>query len=318
LITPGVSIGLSGTSPIVKGLQVAGVTGYVTLDPGGGSELNLYKTSDAAGSTKAYFSAIEVQNLLTGLRYFNTASVGAVELGDRTFDVQLIDRATNASVVRTATLTLTAPVASEPSGADASDNNLLGTTGDDILYGLGGNDTLSGGAGHDTLAGGVGNDTLNGGEGNDFLTGGVGNDTLTGGAGNDLFIWLNGDAVSNAGVAGTMAAPILDRITDYSPWNAAASTGDRLDISRLLLNYTAGGDLTKWVTSVQNGVTFQDGKTGARLTIDVNGAMAGGAIQVIELEGATLGSASLMATTSAPTSAQLLNDLISTQQLKVL
>jgi hypothetical protein len=78
--------------------------------------------------------------------------------------------------------------------------------------------------------------------------------------------------------------------------------GDHLDISRLLENYS-GSNLGNWVKLIENSVSFQDGKTGARLTLDVNGSASGGAIQVIELEGVTLGS---------------LADLTTTQLIKVL
>ncbi|MFZ9468054.1 MAG: type I secretion C-terminal target domain-containing protein, partial [Limnohabitans sp.] len=318
-ITPGVDVSLSGSSATLKGLPVAGVSGYVTVDPGGGAELSLYKTTDVAGMHKAYFSASEVQSLLMGLRYFNTANVEAVTTGDRTFQVQLFDRATNASSVQTATLTLTARPGGDTSGAGATDDTLTGTGGDDILFGLGGNDMLSGndgrdtlsggtdhdnlngGAGDDAMTGGSGEDTLNGDDGDDSLTGGVGHDTLTGGAGHDTFVWLKGDAVSSTGIAGTLAAPIKDRITDFL-WDTETSMGDHLDISRLLENYS-GSNLGNWVKLVENSVSFQDGKTGARLTLDVNGSASGGAIQVIELEGVTLGS---------------LTDLTTTQLIKVL
>ena len=220
------------------------------------------------------------------------------------FRSQLFDSATNPSAVQSATLTLTARQAGESSGASAADDNLNGTAGDDILFGLDGNDTLSGHEGADTLSGGKGNDTLDGGSGDDALTGGAGNDTLTGGAGNDTFVWLKGDAVSNTGVAGTTAAPIKDRVTDWVSWNSSTTTGDRLDISRLLENYM-GSNPGNWVKSVENNVTYADGRTGARLTLDINGSVSGGAIQVIELEGVALASTNVI-------------DLINAQQIKVL
>ena len=275
-VKSGLDIHLNAASATLRGLQFAGIDGYVTLQPGGGSELHFSKTSDASGHTTAYFSASEVQSLLGGLRYFNTANVDAIETGERTFDVQLTDRATNVSETQTATIRVTAPSPGDTSGADVGNNTIIGTGGDDILFGL------------------------------------RGNDTLTGAGGNNTFMWVSGDAFSAAGVAGSVGSPVTDRVSDFIAWNDATQSGDRLDIAKLLVGYTSNSSLSQWVTAVQNGVTYQDGLQGARLTIDVNGSASGGAVQVIELQGVTLGSP------AANTPALLLSELVSTQQLKVL
>ncbi|CAG9167131.1 Ig-like domain-containing protein [Cupriavidus pampae] len=115
-------------------------------------------------------------------------------------------------------------------------NTLNGSAGDDRMYGYAGNDTLNGGGGNDLLRGGAGNDTLNGGAGNDILIGGSGNDTLTGGTGGDVFLWEVG-AADNTGGNGS------DVITDFVVATGPNQPGaDRIDISALLVGYTADAD----------------------------------------------------------------------------
>lgn len=138
----------------------------------------------------------------------------------------------------------------------------------------------------------TGTDTANlliGGDGNDILRGGQGNDVLYGhgsgraqGLDNDIFVWGSGDAGLGA----------RDVIRDFTAWNG--TSGDKLDLSALLLGYQAGtSDLSQWI-SVQNnttlpGVTGWDvGKTGTLLTIDIDGPGAGTVVQTIFLENASL------------------------------
>ncbi|WP_434082435.1 SwmB domain-containing protein [Comamonas antarctica] len=111
------------------------------------------------------------------------------------------------------------------------------------LYGYGGNDTLLGNQGNDILRGGAGNDTLNGFAGNDILVGGSGADTLTGGEGTDVFRWESGDQ-------GTVAAPVVDTITDFNVASAWAG-GDVLDLASMLvgegrIGFTSG-NLTNYL-----------------------------------------------------------------------
>ncbi|ONZ22750.1 calcium-binding protein, partial [Burkholderia cenocepacia] len=120
-------------------------------------------------------------------------------------------------------------------GTSGSDT-VTGTSGNDRLYGYGGDDVLNGGDGNDLLRGGAGNDTLNGGNGNDILIGGTGNDTLTGGAGTDVFLWEVVGA-DNTGGNGH------DVITDFQLASGPTDTsGDKIDLSKLLVGYTADAD----------------------------------------------------------------------------
>ena len=141
-------------------------------------------------------------------------------------------------------------------------------------------DILTGTNTADLLIGGDGNDTIRGGEGNDVLYGhGSG---LIQGLDNDIFVWGSGDA----GLGAT------DVIRDFTAWNG--TSGDKLDLTALLVGYQAGtSDISQWI-SVQNGVTLPGatgwdvGKTGTLLTIDIDGAGAGTVTQTIFLENVTL------------------------------
>ena len=148
------------------------------------------------------------------------------------------------------------------------------------LAGLGLDNTLTGTSGSDLMIGGHGNDTIVGGQGNDVLYG-HGNG-LAQGLDNDVFVWGAGDA-------GTGSS---DVIRDFSAWNG--TSGDKLNLSALLVGYQAGtSDISQWI-SVQNEVTLPGatgwdvGKTGTLLTIDIDGAGAGTVTQTIFLENASL------------------------------
>jgi hypothetical protein len=143
--------------------------------------------------------------------------------------------------------------------------------------------------GVDALTGTATSDLLIGGDGNDIIRGGQGNDVLYGhssgaaqGVDNDTFVWGAGDAGSGAS----------DVIRDFTAWNG--TSGDRLDLSALLVGYQAGSsDISQWI-SVQNDVAlpgatgWDAGKTGTLLTIDIDGAGAGTITQTIFLENASL------------------------------
>ena len=141
-------------------------------------------------------------------------------------------------------------------------------------------DSLTGTTGSDLLIGGNGNDTIRGGQGNDVLYGlGSG---ITQGLDNDIFVWGSGDAGLGAS----------DVIRDFTAWNG--TSGDKLDLTALLVGYQAGtSDISQWI-SVQNEVTLPGatgwdvGKTGTLLTIDIDGAGAGTATQTIFLENVSL------------------------------
>ena len=141
-------------------------------------------------------------------------------------------------------------------------------------------DVLTGTSDADLLIGGDGNDIIRGGQGSDVLYGhGSG---LAQGLDNDTFVWGSGDAGLGAS----------DVIRDFTAWNG--TSGDKLDLSALLVGYQAGtSDISQWI-SVQNDVTLPGatgwdvGKTGTLLTIDIDGAGAGTVTQTIFLQNASL------------------------------
>ncbi|PNQ33401.1 hemagglutinin, partial [Ralstonia solanacearum] len=159
----------------------------------------------------------------------------------------------------------------------SGNDTLTGTSGNDRIYGYAGDDTLSGGDGNDLLRGGAGNDVLNGGNGNDILIGGAGNDTLTGGAGGDIFLWQV-NAADNTGGNGT------DVITDFTLASGPDdATADRIDVSALLVGYTAEADgaahYVNGVATIDAGDTIaqyltatSDGNGNTVITIDRDGA----------------------------------------------
>ena len=160
LIAPGVDVDLNRAVPTaLRGLHLPGIDGAVQWIPYGGGEMHLTK-QDTSGQV-AYFSTSEVQTLLEGLRYFNTANSDDITPGTRSFSVQLLDRATNLSATATASLrVMAADAATMSTSANAGENAIVGTTGNDLLFGL------------------------------------QGQDRLTGNGGNNTFLWLSGDATS--------------------------------------------------------------------------------------------------------------------------
>jgi len=141
-------------------------------------------------------------------------------------------------------------------------------------------DALTGTSTADLLIGGDGNDVIRGGQGSDVLYGhGSG---VAQGLDNDTFVWGSGDAGLGAS----------DVIRDFTAWNG--TSGDKLDLSALLVGYQAGtSDIAQWI-SVQNNVTMPGatgwdvGKTGALLTIDIDGAGSGTVTQTIFLANVSL------------------------------
>jgi hypothetical protein len=133
------------------------------------------------------------------------------------------------------------------------------------------NDQLSGSYGNDSLMGTAGNDTLKGGVGNDTLQGGAGNDILIGGDGADVFKWSLGETGS-------------DVIKDFNLTPVTAG-GDALDLKDLLTGESANAD------SLAAYLHFSAvGATGTLITVDTNGAAAGGAGQTITLENVSFAS----------------------------
>ncbi|WP_020210841.1 tandem-95 repeat protein, partial [Gilvimarinus chinensis] len=129
----------------------------------------------------------------------------------------------------------------------SGDDILEGQANEDTLYGGDGDDTLSGGSEMDSLYGGAGDDTLYGGNNSDVLVGGAGNDVLYGGSenwGGDIFEWSLADV-------GASGQPAEDVVADFN----VNLTGETLDLTDLLSNGLAGGDLSSYMN-------FSEGASG--------------------------------------------------------
>lgn len=120
---------------------------------------------------------------------------------------------------------------------------------------------------------------------NVLVVGGQGNDSMTGGAANDTFIWFAGDA-------GTTTPGAVDVIKNFTPWNSATSSGDKIDISKLLTNnYDANSSaLSQWVTLATNQTSPSGAKSSTKIVIDVDGSGPGQVLQTIWVEGVNLSS----------------------------
>jgi len=128
---------------------------------------------------------------------------------------------------------------------------------------------LSGGTGNEVLAGGVGAETLSGGDGNDILIGGGGNDVLTGNAGSDTFKFT-----------GSLSAGNADTITDF----AVGAGGDKLDLHDVL-PLAAQGQTT--LSALQDYIQVASVTGGTAISVDLDGAGGGAAVQVFTLQGVT-------------------------------
>lgn len=126
-------------------------------------------------------------------------------------------------------------------GAD----ELSGDGDNDRLLGNGGADTLEGGLGEDTLVGGNGDDTLLGEDGADRLNGGNGADQLTGGADRDIFIFGDGDTVTDFVIGGE------DRLL-------VRATG-AVDLDDLNLIDVAAGEVDVQIVASGEIITLLDG-----------------------------------------------------------
>ncbi|VVM18674.1 Chitinase (EC [uncultured Gammaproteobacteria bacterium] len=123
--------------------------------------------------------------------------------------------------------------------------------------------TLNTTAKQTTLHGLGGNDTLTGGTTDDILVGGAGNDTLTGAGGRDIFDY----GFKNAG---------NDTITDFTLGNTTTNTNaDILNLSDLLIGYSATSHLSDFVTAAADGAH-------TKLTIDHDGTgVSGSSVTII-------------------------------------
>jgi Ca2+-binding RTX toxin-like protein len=157
---------------------------------------------------------------------------------------------------------------------------VIGTTEDDTIIGSDANDIL---LGH------MGNDILSAGDGDDILSGGFGDDTLLGGNGRDIFIWNNGDQ-------GTVDAPAVDRLTDFS-------TEDTLNLADLLVDEESN-NLFDYIAIAQ-----QDND----VVLNVSPEGSGEVSQTIILENTSLDELGLTGSSQA----ELLQQMIDNGQLHV-
>ncbi|RQO80448.1 DUF5801 repeats-in-toxin domain-containing protein [Acidovorax sp. FJL06] len=148
-------------------------------------------------------------------------------------------------------------------GGDASET-IVGSAGNDTVLAGKGNDVVKGGDGNDKLDGQKGDDTLDGGKGADTLVGGAGSDTLTGGDGDDT-IKIN---LADSTTGGTDKDVIKD-----------LAVGDKIEVADLLSN--DGGDLLAKLP------VSADASGATTVTLDSNGAAAGGVTQSVVVEHTT-------------------------------
>lgn len=115
----------------------------------------------------------------------------------------------------------------------------LGNDFSNVITGNGGGNLLVGFAGDDTLDGGGGKDTLQGQAGADILVGGAKADVLIGGLDADTFQFRSASD-------STPSAPDQIEAGDGAPAfeGAGSSGGDRIDVSGIDANATAGGNQT--------------------------------------------------------------------------
>ncbi len=224
---------------------------------------------DASGTglNKFHLTGNALANTITGNDFDNTINGGAgADIldggdGDDTFIVDnagdVVTGGLGADTIRSSvSFDLTASLSSEHlvlTGNTAI--NGTGHAGDNEITGNTYGNTLDGAAGADTLVGLGGADVLLGGLDNDILDGGAGADTLTGGAGIDTYVFHGTEAGSNLNA---------DTINGFT----AGVGGDAIDISDVLVGYTAGS-IDAWVHLTVVG-------SDTVVSIDKNGAAPGG------------------------------------------
>jgi len=167
---------------------------------------------------------------------------------------------------------------------------ITGSTGIDTIAGGAGDDIMYGGTGVDTMSGDAGNDILLGDTGADILNGGTGSDVMHGGTGGDTFKWNLLDTGN-------------DFINDFA--RGAAATDDVLDLSDLLVGESNSA------ASLDNYLDFSANASGNTvITVDTNGAAAGGEGQTITLENITYASWASYAGSTSDSNiiAQMLSD----------
>ena len=142
------------------------------------------------------------------------------------------------------------------------EHQLSGGGGNDNVRSAYGTDRIDGGDGLDTLSAGEGDDTVLGGSGKDLISGDLGADRLAGGAGRDVYIyreWTDSSAAS-------LGVDLLILQGD-----------DRIDLSRIDADETAGGDQAFVLVEALSGeagqlaVAYDAGAGLTRVLGDVDG-----------------------------------------------
>ena len=157
-------------------------------------------------------------------------------------------------------------------------------------------EAIEGGLGNDVLQGSKDHDVLIAYDGNDMLMGLGGSDLLIGGAGSDTFVWKLNETGS-------------DTIKDFT-LDAVPSGGDVLDLKDLLVGESADAG------SLANFLHFGANEFGqTEITVDVNGAAAGGLGQTITLSSVSYHQLQLWA--GGTHDADIIGKLLTEHKLKV-
>ena len=214
---------------------LAGLGGADTIGGGGGADTASYAASGAAVNlslaTATYSGGDAQGDVLTNIANLTGSAFDDVIEGDGGNNVLIggagIDTLTYVHAAGGVSVSLATSSAQTTGGAGVDTisqfENLTGS-----LFG----DTLTGSNAPNMLTGLDGADSLVGGAGTDTLVGGAGDDTLTGGSSADHFVYADGPAPGGSGLG-------VDTITDFSH-----TIGDKLDLSGIDANTTAGGDQT--------------------------------------------------------------------------
>ncbi|TSE21770.1 Serralysin C [Tepidimonas ignava] len=232
---------------------------HVTIDANNDGRLDAISADTVTGVTTTK----------TDVTTTTTTVVTTTYVGDDGKTVEL-SKTTNTTSGGSSTTT-TAAVAENGETLDDAVGALGTFTDQDV--GVAGNDkgyTLVGGTGDDVLIGGDKNDTLLGGAGNDTLVGGAGSDTFDLGTGQDVVVInLSDTNTGDSDVVKSFGSDDAIRIQDVLPEDSAPLT---------VTEATAGSNVT--------------------LSVDSNGADAGGVQQQVVVENATTAAVQIAIDTS--------------------